>query len=63
MRLVSVSEAAETLGLSEETVRARLKAGTWRSYRFGDRSVRIDLDEIIEISRRDNSNSCVDHQQ
>ncbi|GAA2223096.1 hypothetical protein GCM10010413_15010 [Promicromonospora sukumoe] len=45
--LVSLTVAAETLGISTKTVRRRIADGTVRGYRVG-RLIRLDLDEVRE---------------
>jgi len=63
MHFVTVSEAAEALGLSEATVRNRLRAGNWPCYRFGDRSIRLKLEEIMDLSRSERSLVPQDYRQ
>lgn len=43
--LVSLSTAAESLGVSVKTLRRRISDGTVRGYRVG-RLIRVDLDEL-----------------
>lgn len=45
--MVSLTVAAETLGISTKTVRRRIADGTVRGYRVG-RLIRLDLDEVRE---------------
>lgn len=49
--LVGISEAARQLGVATETVRRMVKAGNWPAYRFGPKSLRIDVDEIKRLGR------------
>jgi hypothetical protein len=51
MRLASISKSAKDLDLSSATIRARIKSGEWPCYRFGKKSVRVDLDEIRTLLR------------
>ena len=51
MKLVSIPELAEILSLHAATVRCRIKSGEWPCYLFGERSVRIDLDEVRNMLR------------
>ena len=46
MKLVSVPELASILNLSAATVRSRIKSGEWPFYPLGERSIRVDVDEI-----------------
>jgi predicted DNA-binding transcriptional regulator AlpA len=46
MRFVSIPKLAEIFDLSAPTVRARVKSGEWPSYSLGERSVRLDVEEI-----------------
>lgn len=43
--LVSLSVAAESLGVSVKTIRRRISDGTVRGYRVG-RLIRVDMDEL-----------------
>jgi excisionase family DNA binding protein len=59
MRLVSIPELAEILNLSAATVRSRIKSGEWPFYPLGERSIRVDVEEIKTLlrspgKRRDN---------
>lgn len=45
-RLVSISEAAEFLGVHPKTVRRRIAAGDLTGYRVSSRLIRIDADEL-----------------
>jgi excisionase family DNA binding protein len=49
--LLSVSDGAKELGVSAETVRKKIRSGTWPSYKFGPKSTRIDPDEIRALGR------------
>ena len=49
--LDSIADAAKFLKVSVGHVRRQIKAGIWPVYRFGQRVVRIDIDEIKKLSR------------
>ena len=51
MEYATVAEAARILGLSEATIRGRIREGLWPSYRLGERSYRLDLDEIRNLTK------------
>jgi len=51
MEYTTVAEAARILGLSEATIRVRIREGRWPSYRLGERSYRLDLDEIRNLAK------------
>ena len=51
MEYVTVAQAARILGLSEATIRERIREGLWPSYRLGERSYRLDLDEIRNLTK------------
>src|SRR5262245_56516290 len=51
MKFVSVPELAEILALSAATVRTRIKSGEWPHYGLGERSIRLDVDEIKQLLR------------
>lgn len=44
--LVTIPVAADYLGVCQRTVRRRIADGTIRGYRFGPRSLRVDLNEV-----------------
>jgi excisionase family DNA binding protein len=46
LRLITVRECSELLGLSEKSVRQRIAAGAIPSIRVGVRAIRIDLDAL-----------------
>lgn len=45
-RLASLNDAAEYAGVSTKTIRRRISDGTIRGYKFGPRSIRVDLREL-----------------
>lgn len=45
-RLASIADAADYAACSSKTIRRRIADGTIRAYRFGKRSVRVDLDDV-----------------
>jgi len=51
LEYVTVAQAARILGLSEATIRGRIREGLWPSYRLGERSYRLDLDEIKKLTK------------
>jgi excisionase family DNA binding protein len=51
VHLVTLDEAGRRLQLNPATVRRRVKAGVWPAYRMGERSWRVDLDEILRRTR------------
>jgi len=51
MEYATVAEAARIFGLSEATIRGRIREGLWPSYRLGERSYRLDLDEIRNLAK------------
>jgi len=51
MDYATVAEAARIFGLSEATIRGRIREGLWPSYRLGERSYRLDLDEIRNLTK------------
>jgi excisionase family DNA binding protein len=53
MEYVSIARAAKVLGLSVATIRNRLRSGVWPCHRFGERAIRINLDELASLTRCD----------
>jgi excisionase family DNA binding protein len=51
-RLVSLSKAAEYLDTSSRTIRRAISDGRLAAYRFGPRTLRVDLNEIDAVLRR-----------
>ena len=45
-RLASIADAADYAACCGKTIRRRIADGTIRAYRFGKRSVRVDLDDV-----------------
>jgi len=52
-KLVSIPKLAKHFGLTAPTVRARIKSGAWPVYDFGQRTIRLDVDEIAAFVRKD----------
>lgn len=50
--LVKIEEATRRLGISRETILKRIRAGEWPFYRLGEKAIRIDVDEIIQLTRK-----------
>lgn len=50
-RLVRLSKAAEYLDTSPRTVRRAISEGRLTGYRFGPRSLRVDLNEVDAVIR------------
>lgn len=48
-RLTPLSNAAEFAGTSVDTLRRMIVRGELKSYRIGQRGVRIDLDELVAV--------------
>ena len=51
-RLVSLAKAAEYLDTSPRTVRRAISSGRLTGYRFGPRTLRVDLNEVDAVIRR-----------
>jgi excisionase family DNA binding protein len=51
-RLVSLSKAAAYLDTSPRTIRRAIAEGRLAGYRFGPRTLRVDLNEIDDVIRR-----------
>ncbi|HJQ07312.1 MAG TPA: helix-turn-helix domain-containing protein [Nocardioides sp.] len=49
---LSLSEAAEIVGQSVNTLRRRIASGTLPAYRFGPRSIRVRLADVEALGRR-----------
>jgi excisionase family DNA binding protein len=49
---VSLNKAAEYLDTSPRTIRRAIAEGRVTGYRFGPRTLRVDLDEIDALLRR-----------
>lgn len=50
--LVKIEEATRRLGVSRETILKRIRSGEWPFYRLGEKAIRIDVDEIIQLTRK-----------
>ena len=50
--LVKIEEATRRLGVSRETILKRIHSGEWPFYRLGEKAIRLNVEEIIELSRR-----------
>lgn len=51
-RLLSLSQAAEILGLSIKTIRRRIAAGDLPAYRSGRRLIRVKASDLDRLLRR-----------
>jgi hypothetical protein len=51
MQLVNIKTAAQRLGLHEITLRKRIRQERWPVYNLGAKGLRVDLDEILELTR------------
>lgn len=51
MQLVNIKTAAKRLGLHEITLRKRIREEPWPVYDLGAKGLRIDLDEILRLTR------------
>jgi hypothetical protein len=51
MQLVNIKTAAKRLGLHEITLRKRIREEQWPVYDLGAKGLRIDLDEILRLTR------------
>jgi excisionase family DNA binding protein len=49
--LVTVSEAAEELGVCAAHIRKKIRQGEWPAYHLGSKATRLDLAEIKRIAR------------
>jgi excisionase family DNA binding protein len=50
-RYASLATAAEYLGCNERTVRRYVASGMITAYRFGDRLIRVDLNQVDSAMR------------
>lgn len=50
-RLASISQAAEYAACSPKTIRRRIADSSLTGYRFGQRIIRVDLDELDTLLR------------
>ena len=48
--LVSMQEAAQTVGVCVKTLRRWISDGRLTGYRLGPRAIRIDLDELLTLA-------------
>ncbi len=51
--LVTITSAAKELGVSTEHIRRQIRSRKWPSYELGKKAVRVDTDEIKNISKRE----------
>ncbi len=51
--LVSVNRGSKRLGVCEAHTRRQIKAGLWPSYSLGPKALRIDVEEIRDLSRNE----------
>jgi excisionase family DNA binding protein len=49
--LVTISQAAKQLGVSENHIRNMIRAGLWPYYQLGKKGSRIDMEEIKALGR------------
>lgn len=52
MNLITITEAAERIGVHPNTIRNWLKSGSLKGYRIGPRFIRIDETELMEAVQR-----------
>lgn len=52
MKLITIDEAAQRIGVHPNTIRNWLKAGNLKGYRIGPRFIRIDETELMEAVQR-----------
>ena len=50
--LMRITDVAKELGVSTEHIRRQIKSGRWPAYEFGVKAIRLDLEEIKALSRR-----------
>lgn len=50
-RLISLTEAAQHLGVHKATIRRRIADGTLTGHRIGPRLIRVDLNEVDSLLR------------
>jgi len=50
--LVKIEEATRRLGVSRETILKRIHSGEWPYHRLGEKAIRIDVEEIIQLTRK-----------
>ena len=50
--LVSIEETAELFDLHPETIKRRLRCGAWPCYELSDKSLKLDVAEILKITYR-----------
>ena len=60
MALLSLSKAAQVLGVSYAHARRMVIRGHWPHYKVGERIIKVDVDEVRAISRvtRSVADSC-----
>ena len=51
-RLLSITQAADILGLSTKTIRRRIAAGDLPAYRNGRRLIRVKASDLDRLFRR-----------
>lgn len=51
-RWLSLTEAADYVGLSTKTLRRRIADGSLTGYRAGPRQIRVDVEELDGLLRR-----------
>ncbi len=50
-QLITISAAAEYLGVADKTIRRRISDGSLTAYRMGSRLIRLDADEVDGLLR------------
>lgn len=50
-RYATIAHGADYTGFAEKTIRRRITDGSLTGYRFGKRSIRIDLNQLDELMR------------
>lgn len=58
-RLATIADAAEYAACSRKTIRRRIADGTLPAYRFGNRALRVDLNELDRALRRIPTAGCM----
>lgn len=60
---VPVPAAAATISVTPATVYRWIRTGQLRAYRYGPRSIRVDLAELRAVGRGDTATATEDHVQ
>ncbi len=51
MMMVSISQGSKIFGVCTKTIYHKIRAGVWPSYRLGPKALRIDVEEIKNLTR------------